>query len=94
MPEMPSIGPDREALPRLVIALVDEMDDVHQRMVRIAGLVEALLDEGDTTILDERNRRALLALRGVAAAYARAYDATRGDAAAARGDPAGPDPSV
>ena len=94
MTDTPDLDGARAALLHLAGELIGELDGICQRLARIDRLAGALLAQGDPAILDEPTRRALLALRRVAAARARAYDATRDDAGAIRGDPAGPDPSA
>jgi hypothetical protein len=64
----------REALRRLALDVVGELEALHVRLIRLDRLVEALLGEDDGTLLDEPTRRELRRLRRVATAYTRAYD--------------------
>jgi hypothetical protein len=68
-------GDDQARLRRLIGSLIDEMDQLQQRLGQIDQLAEALLADDDPTSLDEPTRCALRELRRVAA---------RDDAAAVR----------
>jgi len=86
--------PDQQMLLHHLDGLISELDRLQQHLGQLDRLAEALLAGDDPTDANGPTRRAFRALRGITAAYARAYEAARDNAAAVRDELDQSQPSV